>query len=62
LFAALHAMEEDENVENIYIERVEEKGLGIAIMDRIKKAAYQYTQQARNTRFMSKAESLLIKI
>jgi L-threonylcarbamoyladenylate synthase len=42
LFAALHAMEEDENVKNIYIERVEEKGLGIAIMDRIKKAAYQY--------------------
>jgi L-threonylcarbamoyladenylate synthase len=62
LFAALHAMEEDENVENIYIERVEAKGLGIAIMDRIKKAAYQYTQQAHNTRFMSKAESLLTKI
>ena len=42
LFAALHAMEEDENVLSIYIETVEEKGLGIAIMDRIKKAAYQY--------------------
>ena len=42
LFSALHAMEEDENVKNIYIEPVEEKGLGIAIMDRIKKAAYQY--------------------
>lgn len=42
LFAALHTMEEDENVKNIYIEPVEEKGLGIAIMDRIKKAAYQY--------------------
>jgi len=42
LFAALHAMEEDENVKNIYIEPAEEKGLGIAIMDRVKRAAYQY--------------------
>ena len=49
LFTALHAMEEDENVKNIYIERVEEKGLGIAIMDRIKKAAYQYRRQVHNT-------------
>lgn len=43
LFAALHTMEEDENVKNIFIEPVEEKGLGIAIMDRVKKAAYRYT-------------------
>lgn len=42
LFAALHAMEEDETVKSIYIEPVEETGLGIAIMDRMKKAAYQY--------------------
>ena len=42
LFAALHAMEEDESVKNIYIESVEETGLGVAIMDRMKKAAYQY--------------------
>jgi L-threonylcarbamoyladenylate synthase len=42
LFSALHSMEEDENVKVIFIERVEETGLGIAIMDRIKKAAYQY--------------------
>lgn len=42
LFAALHAMEEDESIKNIYIEPVEETGLGIAIMDRVKKAAYQY--------------------
>ena len=42
LFAALHTMEEDENVKNIFIEPVEEKGLGIAIMDRVKKAAYRY--------------------
>ena len=42
LFASLHKMEEDESVKSIYIEPVEEKGLGIAIMDRVKKAAYQY--------------------
>jgi len=42
LFAVLHAMEEDENVKRIYIEPVEEIGLGIAIMDRMKKAAYLY--------------------
>ncbi|OCW92328.1 threonylcarbamoyl-AMP synthase [Macellibacteroides sp. HH-ZS] len=42
LFASLHTMEEDESVKSIYIEPVEEKGLGIAIMDRVKKAAYQY--------------------
>ena len=42
LFASLHEMEEDESVKIIYIEPVEEKGLGIAIMDRVKKAAYQY--------------------
>jgi L-threonylcarbamoyladenylate synthase len=45
LFAALHAMEEDENVKVIFIEPVEETGLGIAIMDRVKKAAYQYTSK-----------------
>lgn len=44
LFAALHAMEEDESVNSIYIEPVEETGLGIAIMDRINKAAYQYNR------------------
>lgn len=42
LFASLHAMEEDESVKHIYIEAVEETGLGIAIMGRVKKAAYQY--------------------
>lgn len=42
LFAALHTMEEDESVKQIYIEPVDETGLGIAIMDRMKKAAYQY--------------------
>lgn len=42
LFAALHAMEEDSSVRQIYIETVPEAGLGVAIMDRLKKAAYRY--------------------
>lgn len=44
LFSALHAMEEDEKIEQIFVEAVNCVGLGIAIMDRIKKAAYQYQQ------------------
>jgi L-threonylcarbamoyladenylate synthase len=43
LFASLHAMEENNAVDCIYIEPVEEKGIGVAIMDRLRKAAYQYT-------------------
>ncbi|MBN2638366.1 MAG: threonylcarbamoyl-AMP synthase [Bacteroidales bacterium] len=46
LFDSLHKMEEDESVKNIFIEPVEEKGLGIAIMDRVKKAAYQYNNSS----------------
>lgn len=42
LFSALHAMEDDENIKQIFIEPVPEVGLGLAIMDRIKKAAYKY--------------------
>jgi len=42
LFASLHKMEEDEGVKQIFIEAVEEKGIGIAIMDRLRKATYQY--------------------
>jgi L-threonylcarbamoyladenylate synthase len=42
LFSALHAMEDDENIKQIFIEPVPELGLGLAIMDRIKKAAYKY--------------------
>jgi L-threonylcarbamoyladenylate synthase len=45
LFASLHKMEEDTDVEQIYIERIEERGIGIAIMDRLKKATYQYNQE-----------------
>jgi len=42
LFSALHAMEDDDNIKQIFIEPVSELGLGLAIMDRIKKAAYKY--------------------
>jgi L-threonylcarbamoyladenylate synthase len=42
LFSALHAMEEDDDVKQIFIEAVNCIGLGTAIMDRINKAAYQY--------------------
>ena len=42
LFSALHAMEDDVNIKQIFIEPVPELGLGLAIMDRIKKAAYKY--------------------
>jgi L-threonylcarbamoyladenylate synthase len=45
LFSALHEMEEDENVKQIFIEGVNCVGLGIANMDRINKAAYQYQQK-----------------
>jgi L-threonylcarbamoyladenylate synthase len=41
LFAAIHKMEEL-NVEYIVVEPVPETGIGIAIMDRIRKAAYKY--------------------
>ena len=42
LFAALHQMEEDTDVKTIFIEPVAAQGLGVAIMDRMMKAAYQY--------------------
>ncbi len=42
LFIALHAMEDDTTVSQIFIESVEETGLGVAIMDRIKKASFRY--------------------
>ncbi len=43
LFSTLHLCEDDVLVEQIFIEQVEAKGLGIAIMDRIRKAAYRYS-------------------
>jgi L-threonylcarbamoyladenylate synthase len=42
LFTALHTMEDDATVSQIFIESVEETGLGVAIMDRIRKACYRY--------------------
>jgi len=45
LFSALHIMEDDECIKQIFIEPVAEVGLGVAIMDRIKKAAYKYQQK-----------------
>ncbi|MDD3323319.1 MAG: L-threonylcarbamoyladenylate synthase [Paludibacter sp.] len=44
IFMALHKMEDDKNISEIYIEKVIEKGLGIAIMDRLKKACFQYSK------------------
>jgi L-threonylcarbamoyladenylate synthase len=42
LFAAIHRLEESE-VEYMIAEPVPEAGIGLAIMDRLRKAAYQYT-------------------
>ncbi len=42
LFSSLHTMEDDAQIKQIFIEPVIEEGLGIAIMDRIKKAVYKY--------------------
>jgi len=41
LFAAIHRLEEA-NIDYILAESVPEKGIGIAIMDRLRKAAYKY--------------------
>lgn len=43
LFSAMHSMEDDTDIKQIFIERVKEEGLGIAIMDRLKRAAFQYS-------------------
>lgn len=45
LFSGLHAMEDDPEISRIYIEPVEEHGVGRAIMDRIRKAVYQYEKE-----------------
>ena len=42
LFSVLHKMEDNPEIQTIYIERIEEKGIGIAIMDRLKKATFRY--------------------
>lgn len=42
LFAALHNMEDDPEIHQIFIEPVPEAGIGKAIMDRLRKASYNY--------------------
>jgi len=42
LFAAMHSMEDDPDISQIYIEPVAETGIGRAIMDRLRKASYNY--------------------
>ncbi len=37
--------EDDPEISRIYIEPVEENGVGRAIMDRIRKAVYQYEKE-----------------
>lgn len=44
LFAVLHQMEDDEQVTQIYFEAIPETGIGKAIMDRARKAAYSYLE------------------
>lgn len=48
LFTALHDMENNPFVQRIFIEQIEERGIGVAIMDRMRKAAYRHStgQQA----------------
>ena len=43
LFAAIHRLEESD-VAYILAEPVPEEGIGIAIMDKLRKAAYRYQQ------------------
>ena len=42
LFSALHDMENNPFIQRIFIEQVEEKGIGTAIMDRVRKAAFRH--------------------
>jgi len=43
VFSVLHDLEADDSVEQIYAVKVEEQGIGVAIMDRLRKAAYRFT-------------------
>lgn len=45
MFAALHTLEDDDEIEIIIAEPVSEKGIGKAIMDRLRKAAYSWSQE-----------------
>lgn len=44
LFEAMHAFEDDDTIETIIAEPVEETGIGKAIMDRLRKAEYNWRQ------------------
>ncbi len=43
IFDAMHQLEDDPEIELIVAEAVKEEGIGIAIMDRLKKAAHDWT-------------------
>ncbi len=45
LFTALHSLEENTLVDVIIAESLPETGIGVAIMDRLRKAAYKYSAQ-----------------
>ncbi len=42
MFAAMHALEDDDQIELIIAEPVTEKGIGLAIMDRLRKAEFNW--------------------
>jgi L-threonylcarbamoyladenylate synthase len=44
MFEALHSFEDDEEIQTIIAESVIEKGIGKAIMDRLRKAEYNWRQ------------------
>jgi L-threonylcarbamoyladenylate synthase len=45
LFTALHDLENNPFIHRIFIEQMEEKGIGVAIMDRLRKAAFRHGNQ-----------------
>ncbi len=46
MFAALHDFEADINVKVIYAIKVREEGIGVAIMDRLKKGAFRFSDKS----------------
>ncbi len=48
LFAALHNLEENPDINYIVAEPIPETGIGIAIMDKLKKAAFRYKDLGKN--------------
>jgi L-threonylcarbamoyladenylate synthase len=44
MFEAMHTFEDDSEIEIIVAEPVPERGIGIAIMDRLRKAAYNWSK------------------